>query len=221
MEGPGQGGVIREQGKHFTYQWEKPVSAILDALQMDDITIIGASLGGMLAPRAAAFDSRIQRVIGWSVFPNFLDVGIGGFPKPLKQIVKWSILHNLKGPMNALLRMLMKREKNMDWAMRHGMYAYEAKTPFEYVKKLNDFQMMDIADRITQVVLVIGAAEDHFIKRELYKDELDALVNVRSVTYRLFTKAEEASNHCNVGNSKLVFDTMMSWIDLIKSRESL
>lgn len=64
FEGPGQGGVLREQGKHFTYQWEKPVKAILDTLLLDDVTIIGASLGGMLAPRAAAFDNRIRRVIG-------------------------------------------------------------------------------------------------------------------------------------------------------------
>jgi len=63
FEGPGQGGVIRTQGKHFTYEWEKPVKSILDFFNLNDITIIGASLGGMLAPRAAAFDKRIQRVI--------------------------------------------------------------------------------------------------------------------------------------------------------------
>lgn len=63
FEGPGQGGVLRNQGKHFTYQWEKPVKTILDMLNIDDVTIIGASLGGMLAPRAAAFEKRIRRVI--------------------------------------------------------------------------------------------------------------------------------------------------------------
>lgn len=52
FEGPGQGGVMRVQGKHFTYEWERPVKAVLDYFALSDVTIIGASLGGMLAPRA-------------------------------------------------------------------------------------------------------------------------------------------------------------------------
>jgi pimeloyl-ACP methyl ester carboxylesterase len=74
FEGPGQGGVMRIQGKHFTYKWEEQVKAILDFFKLDDVTIIGASLGGMLAPRAAAFEKRIIRVIAWSIFPNFMDI---------------------------------------------------------------------------------------------------------------------------------------------------
>lgn len=219
MEGPGQGGVIREQGKHFTYQWERPVGTILDALQLDDITIIGASLGGMLAPRAAAFDGRIRRVIAWSVFPNFLHVAVAGQPAAVQKLMLWMLRRNLKGPVNVMMDKMMRREQTVDWAMRHGMYAYEAKSPFDYLKKLGDFQMLDIAHRIKQDILVLGAAEDHFIMKELYKEELDALTNVRSLTYRLFTGEEAACNHCNVGNSKLVFDTMMSWIEQMKSRD--
>lgn len=52
FEGPGQGGVMRVQGKHFTHEWEKPVKTILDFFKLSDVTICGASLGGMLAPRA-------------------------------------------------------------------------------------------------------------------------------------------------------------------------
>lgn len=36
FEGPGQGGVIRTQGMHFTHEWEKPVKAVLDFLKLDD-----------------------------------------------------------------------------------------------------------------------------------------------------------------------------------------
>ena len=60
FEGPGQGGVVRIQGKKFTHKWEQPVKAVLDTIGERDVTIIGASLGGMLAPRAAAFDHRIR-----------------------------------------------------------------------------------------------------------------------------------------------------------------
>ena len=52
---------------------------------------------------------------------------------------------------------MMKKERMLDWAFRHGMYSCEANTPFEYMKKLNDYQMVDVGSRITQDVPVIGA----------------------------------------------------------------
>ena len=218
FEGPGQGGVLREQGKRFTHEWERPVKAILDTLGLNDVTIIGGSLGGMLAPRAAAFEKRIQRVVGWSIFPNFLSVGLYAVPRPFWGIMKWAIRHDRGLIINAKLKRMMRQVPTLDWAFRHGMYAYGAKTPFEYLKKLDKFQMVDVGGKITQDVLVIGARRDHFIPLELYKQELDALTDVRSLTFRLFTEHESAEDHCNCGNSKLCFDTMMSWIDQMKAR---
>ena len=81
FEGPGQGNVLRVQGKHFTYAWERPVKAILDFFHLNDVIIIGVSLGAMLALRAAALDKRITRVVSWSVFPDFLDVVLDQIPK--------------------------------------------------------------------------------------------------------------------------------------------
>jgi len=68
FEGPGQGSVIREQGLRFTPEWEKPTGAVLDEFisrhgKPGKIVLIGASLGGYLAPRAAAFDKRIDGVV--------------------------------------------------------------------------------------------------------------------------------------------------------------
>ncbi|MDO4355203.1 MAG: alpha/beta fold hydrolase [Clostridia bacterium] len=221
FEGPGQGGVVREQGKKFTPQWEKPVKAVLDAVGEANVTIMGASLGGMLAPRAAAFDGRIQRVVGWSVFPNFLDVALyGEIPRQMWGALRFLLRHNLRAPINAIMKRKMAAEPTVDWAIRHGMYAYDAADPFDYIQKLNDYQMVDIGPRLTQDVLVIGANRDHFIPTELYRAELDALPNVRSLTYRLFTDREDAGAHCNVGNPKLVLDTVMDWISGIKRRDA-
>lgn len=222
FEGPGQGGVVREQGVKFTYQWERPVKAVLDTIGEQDVTIMGASLGGMLAPRAAAFDDRIKRVVGWSVFPNFLDVALEGeLPPVLWGAMRFMIRHNFRWPINAVMRKKMAVEPTIDWAIRHGMYAYDAADPFDYIKKLDDFKMTDIGPMLTQDVLVIGANWDHFIPRRLYQAELDALPNVRSLTYRLFTEKEDAGAHCNVGNPKLVLDTVMRWIAGIQERDAI
>ena len=95
FEGPGQGGVVRVQNKHFTYKWEKPVSAILDYFQLEDVTIIGASLGGMLAPRAAAFEKRIKRVIAWSVFTNFQQVLLNAVSDEKRRLFRFLLKYRL------------------------------------------------------------------------------------------------------------------------------
>lgn len=220
FEGPGQGGVVREQGKKFTHQWERPVKAVLDAVGETDVTIMGASLGGMLAPRAAAFEpDRIRRVVGWSVFPNFLYVALDAVPERLWGPLKFMIAHDMRGPINALLWKKMAREPIIDWAIRHGMYAYDADDPFGYIKKLNDYKMTDVGPRLTQDMLILGADHDHFIRRDLYAMELDALSNVKSLTFRLMTEQEDAGGHCNVGNPKLVLDTVLDWIGALKRRD--
>ncbi|MCY6959914.1 alpha/beta fold hydrolase [Clostridium brassicae] len=216
FEGPGQGGVMRTQGKHFTYKWEKPVTTVLDYLGIGDITIIGASLGGMLAPRAAAYEKRIKRVIAWSIFPNFFLVALGTVPYLLKKLVKMLMNFGVAPILNLIFNMEAKKDPTVDWAIKHGMYAYNAKSPYEYLVKLNQFQIMDVGHLIDQDVLVLGANQDHFINYKLFKEELDSLSNVRSLTFRLFTEKESASNHCNMGNTKLTLDTMINWIKMTK-----
>jgi hypothetical protein len=36
---------------------------------------------------------------------------------------------------------------------------------------------------------------------------------VRSLTARLFTRAEQAQNHCQVGNLELALDVIVTWIE--------
>jgi len=216
FEGPGQGGVMRIQGKHFTYEWEKPVTAILDYLKIDNVTIIGASLGGMLAPRAAAYEKRIKRVIAWSIFPNFFSIVLSMIPPSFQTIVKTLVKFHATSIINLIFKMKAKKDPTIDWGLKHGMYAYNAKSPYEYVAKLNKFQMVNVGHLINQDVLVIGANKDHFVDYKLFREELDALNNVHSLTFRLFTEKECASNHCNTGNTKLILDTMINWIQLIK-----
>lgn len=222
FEGPGQGGVMRVQGKHFTHEWERPVKAILDYFKLSDVTICGASLGGMLAPRAAAFEKRISRVIAWSIFPNFRDVVLSPSSPSEEKAMKlagWLIDHNFKWIINAIFNTKAKTDEMIRWGLEHGKYAYGARDAFEYAKKLEQFQIMDVADKITQDILIVGANKDHFIPYTMIGPEINAMKNVNSLTFRLFTDKEDACNHCNCGNVKLTFDTFMDWIMQIKRRD--
>ncbi len=217
FEGPGQGGVLRVQDMKFDYQWEKPVKAVLDYFSLNDVTIIGASLGGYLAPRAAAFEPRIKRVVGWSIFPDFFDVVIADHPGAMRSAIGRIFKLGLGKAMNGMYDKMMKKDELVRWNLLHGMYAYDAKTPDEYIQRIRKFTLKGIADRITQDVLILGAREDHFIMPKLFHEEYDLLTNVRSLTLSLMTDRQDAGAHCNVGNTKLALDTMADWIARTKA----
>jgi pimeloyl-ACP methyl ester carboxylesterase len=67
-----QGSVLRDQGLTFTHEWEKPVGAVIDRFLADHarprkMVLVGMSMGGYLAPRAAAFDERFDGVVAYDV----------------------------------------------------------------------------------------------------------------------------------------------------------
>ncbi len=79
FEGPGQWSALRDDPALILRpDYEVPVKAVVDyAVTRDDVEVsrlalIGYSLGGLLAPRAAAFDPRIRACIA---NPPVIDVG--------------------------------------------------------------------------------------------------------------------------------------------------
>ncbi len=220
FEGPGQGGVMRTQGMHFTHEWEKPVRAVLDHFGLSDITIVGISLGGYLAPRAAAFDKRITKVVAWSVFPCCQDILVSMQPQSTQRAFHTLMKLHARPLLNLVFAKKAKRSPIIDWGIKHGCYAYEAKDAYSYAKKLKLYDLAPVADRITQDVLILGANEDHFIDYRLIGREINMLTNVRSLTFRLFTDKENAQNHCNVGNGKLALDTICRWISEINDKNN-
>jgi hypothetical protein len=148
-----------------------------------------------------------------------MDVLISTQPNGIQRVLKFFIKMKLASAINLVFNKKLKRgDELVKWGLKHGMYAYEAKTPYEYLTKMNQYQMMDIAPLIDQDILIIGANRDHFIDYHMVNREIDALINVQSLTMRIFTDKENAGGHCNVGNPKLTFDTMMNWIEGVKGR---
>jgi pimeloyl-ACP methyl ester carboxylesterase len=194
------------------------VKAVLDFFGLREVTAIGMSLGGMLMPRAAAFDKRIRRVVGWSIFTNFLDVMLATRKKALRTALKAMMRLGAKGMINAAMRRQMATDPLAKWAVEHGMYVFGAASPYDYLRMADGFQIKDVAERIDQDFLLLAAKNDHYIPFALYKDEIDALGNARSLTFRVFTAKETADNHCNIGNTGLALDVIIRWIGGFKER---
>ncbi|MFL0198158.1 alpha/beta hydrolase family protein [Clostridium sp. WILCCON 0269] len=68
FDGPGQGEALHRQHLYFRYDYEAVVTPIvnfvlsLDSVDPDKIVLMGVSLGGYLAPRAAAYEHRLARL---------------------------------------------------------------------------------------------------------------------------------------------------------------
>lgn len=216
FEGPGQGGVLREQGMKFTYKWEEPVKVILDFFNLDDVTIIGVSLGGMLAPRAAAFEKRIKRVVAWSIFPSAMDIFYSKIPPRARPLIRMMLKFKLKGLINYTFKKIVQRGGEMfKWAFNHALYAYGGGTAYGLISIMKNFSVTDVAPLITQDMMILGANKDHFIDYHLINKEIDALTNVKSLTVRIFTDKEGAGDHCNLGNGKLAMDTIVNWVNMM------
>ncbi|MCR4738858.1 MAG: alpha/beta hydrolase [Lachnospiraceae bacterium] len=210
FEGPGQGEVLMHHDARMIPEWEDCTGAVLDRFNLNDVTLIGISLGGYLATRAAAYDKRIKRLVmydliydfygailnkmGW--FGNFFD-HLTNHPKS----IFWNSL-NKKFDKKYFTR----------WLLLQGYAIYEnVHTPCEYFDHIKKYNTVDISKLITQDTLVLAGESD--IYTVFYEKQLDALVNAKSVTGRLFTREENADHHCQVGNMGLLLETVYEWIE--------
>ena len=211
FEGPGQGETLHKEGLTMTPAWEKPVAAVLDYFALDNVTLIGLSLGGYLAS-AAAYDGRIQRVICWGIMADFYKVVVSKRGRLLEAFINLSLALRLSLPLNAAVRMKMRRDAYSFWGVDHGMRVLGAHSPYGYFRKLKDYSLKHIAACIKQDVYLAAGSEDHFVPLDHLYKLMDGLKSAKSITARIFTVAESAENHCQFGNIRLVLQSFADWI---------
>lgn len=216
FEGPGQGTALKKNKLYMTYEWEKPVKVILDYFKLNNITLLGISLGGYFALRAAAFEPRISKVIAYDVMYDFFKVlAYAGGPK-IPELVE-NLIDNNKGDLlNKTFLNIMKNHLLVNWGINHGMYVFGVDTPFEFMKKARLCSMAQISKLVNQDVLLLAGSKDHFIPLEMFYKQIEALTSVKSLTCRMFTEKEHAAGHCQYGNLKLVLDFILNWMEIIK-----
>lgn len=210
FEGPGQGEVLMHYGIRMTEKWEHCTKAVLDHFKLDDVTLIGISLGGYLATRAAAYDKRIKRLVMYDLIYDFYGAVLAKMGNKAK-FFDYLTRH----PKNILWKSMNKKlEQNYftNWLLKQGYAIYEnVSTPCEYFNHIRIFNTRQISEMITQDVLVLAGESDLYTV--YYDDQIKALVNAKSVTGRLFTKEESADHHCQIGNMGLLLKTVLQWIE--------
>ena len=219
FEGPGQGGALEDAGLPLTHEWEKPVAAVLDHLGLSDVSLMGRSLGGYLVLRAAAFEPRVHRVIADDIIFDFYACILHNVGPDDRARFTAGIDLNAAAAINAVVEREAQRSPLLAWNIQQGMHVMGVRTPFEYFQRLKRYTAAEISARVEQDVLLLAASRDHFVPLEMFYRQIEALSNVRSLTARLFTEAEQAQNHCQAGNVGLALRVMVDWLDLVLTRE--
>lgn len=211
FEGPGQGEVIREQNIPFRYDWGKVVTRVVDyAVTRPDvdenrIALMGFSLGGYLAPRAAAFEPRIKAcVANGGVFDASENI-FKSFPPELTEL-----LETKPEEFNSEIEEAMEQDATVRWFFNNGMWTFGAESPAKVMLKLRGYTLKDVVKNIKCNMLVLDSEADMFYKgqaKHLY-DELDCPKD-----YIMFTKSETAQAHCQMGAIAISNEVVFNWLD--------
>ena len=62
--------------------------------------------------------------------------------------------------------------------------------------------------------------KDHYMPLTMLPDQLMTLTGAHSVSARVFTVAESAQNHCQIGNMGLALKVILDWLDETGGRQA-
>lgn len=214
FEGPGQGSVTREQGLRMTPEWEKPTSAVLDTYlathpRPSKIVLIGLSLGGYLAVRAAAFDPRIDGVVAYDVFYDGAAVAGRNVPAPAKALRAIG----LDSLVNRLARVRARWDTASASAMTMGELMFGKQEPLQMVDTLSRYSLgEDVTGRVRQDVLLFAGEDDQFVPPDQPERLRRSLVSAKSVTMKVYDHASGGAEHSQLGASTLWQADLFEWM---------
>lgn len=212
FEGPGQGEALHRQHLYFRYDYEAVVTPVVDfVLSLDGvapgkIVLMGVSLGGYLAPRAAAYEHRLAACVA--------NGGVYSFSDTLKNLLPDSRFFDMASTapdkLNQSFDKMVKTNPTLKWGFEHGMFVFGVDTPAQFLLKIKDFSMEGVAEKIQCPTLIVDAEEDKMMSGQA-KPLYDALTCEKS--FMLFTSEEGAGEHGQCGAKLLANERILSWID--------
>jgi hypothetical protein len=164
------------------------------------------SMGGYLAPRAAAHEPRLRICIA---NPGVLDWGKVFFRQLEEYAPQLITLYQRSpGALNGVLKVAGRLSPFLTWGLADTMWKHGARTPSEMLDMMKTFTNEDGVGRIRATTLVIDAEAEEFGQaKELY----DRLTCEKD--YMIFTEAEAAPLHVQTGSLAVSSQRIFDWID--------
>lgn len=195
FDGPGQGSALRDQGLHFRPDWEAVVSPVVDfALTLpeadaDRLVLIGTSLGGYLAARAAAFEPRLAACI--------LHDGV------------YSLYEALEA-MTSIPEAELMSHTATRWVIQNGLWTFGAKDLTAFGELGRAYTLAGVAGSISCATLVLDAENDQFFKGQA--EQVFSELTCKKDLIQ-FKEADGGGEHCHEGALALWHQQAFDWLD--------
>jgi pimeloyl-ACP methyl ester carboxylesterase len=216
FDGPGQGAARHLDGLGFRPDWENVVTPVLDWVsvrpEVDEsrLGLLGLSMGGLLAPRAAAFEHRLAACVAVDGVYELGSTVLTHFPGN-RADVEAALRAEHAPEVDTAIEHLMAANPTVRWAITNGMYVMGVDSPRAFAASYLDYTLAGgIAEQITCPTLVCDGESDMFWPGQ--PQELFDHLNCPKTLLR-FTNAEGAGAHSQFGAQRLAYARIYDWLD--------
>ncbi|HEX3841878.1 MAG TPA: alpha/beta fold hydrolase [Acidimicrobiales bacterium] len=216
FDGPGQGAVLFEQGIPIRADWEAVVGPVIDAavgredVDPDRIVLVGTSLGGYLALRAASGERRLAACVA---DPGLLSIASGMVGRLGAAGVSEEVIErypDIPEDVLAPVAEAIHADRSLRWAVeQRGFWVHGVNSLAEYLRATVPFDLTDHIAAIRCPTAITAAENDPLARtgQQIY----DALPGKKAL-FR-FQISEGAGDHCEVGNRSLLDQRIFDWLD--------
>lgn len=212
FDGPGQGHALYQHELVMRPDWENVIAPVMDwAVQQEEIdpgqiALVGHSLGGYMAPRAASEERRLTAVVADPGQYSLIQAASRALPGNLWDRFCGSDDHAF----NREAQRMMQSHPDFRFTIKSRMAAHGKATPYEWLDHLTEFTNEGRIEKITCPTLICSAEGEH-----LNPGQAEQLFNELQCEKEmiLFTKEEGAGDHCEAMAQSLFCTRMFNWLD--------
>ena len=193
IDGPGQGEALRLQGIPSRYDYEVPAGAAYDWLagraEVDSrrVAVMGFSMGGYYAPRAAAMDPRFAACVAWG----------GHFDYHESWVRRRRIMESGGTKLSA-------PGFQLPWVL--GMPDIDA-----CMKKLENYRLAGVAEKMRCPFFCLHGENDTIVQLD-FAQRLYEAVGSNNKTLRVLNAFEGGSEHCQEDNRQVGANIIADWL---------
>ncbi|PYI14037.1 hypothetical protein BO99DRAFT_451212 [Aspergillus violaceofuscus CBS 115571] len=222
FEGPGQGICLRRDGLRLRPDWEQVTTQVLDVVEelakdhpidLARVAVVGASLGGYFALRAAA-DPRVRACVSCDACYDLFDVTRSRMPGWF--INGWLSGRLSDGFFNWVVDKLAGWSFQLRWEFGHSMWVYGVKTPAHVMRCMQQYHARGYLQDIKCSTFVTGAAETFYFTPEQNTQPIfEALGHLPPQKKRLWIGkgVDGGGLQAKIGAWAVFHQKMFAWLD--------
>lgn len=192
VDTPGSGEALRMRGLTARVDTEAWAAACLDFLETvpevdsDRVGIVGWSLGGYYAPRAAAFEKRLTLAVAWGANHNWAEVQEG--------------------------RRSREGENPVPHYWEHVFWVWGVDSIEEFMRVTAGMHLNGVAEQITVPLLVTHGQGDRQINVKYAHQTYEQAIASPKRELRIFDDPEGGTEHISIDNMPYVAGYIADWI---------